>query len=122
MEGRPCHLRLSQDALQPLEALGPHGRVRSHDDQVGGQSAGHKHADDRCHWALADQGITACIPSKANRKVPIPHDLVLYRQRHRIENAFGRIKDWRRVATRYDRCPIVYLSAYALTALVIFWL
>lgn len=73
-------------------------------------------------WALADQSITACIPSKASRKVPIPHDPVLYRQRHRIENAFGRLKDWRRVATRYDRCPIVYLSACALAALVIFWL
>jgi len=73
-------------------------------------------------WALADRGITPCIPSKANRKVPIPHDPVLYRQRHRIENMFGRLKDWRRVATRYDRCPIVYLSACALAALVMFWL
>ena len=73
-------------------------------------------------WALADQGIAPCIPSKANRKVPIPHAPVLYRQRHKIENAFGRLKDWRRLATRYDRCPIVYLSACALAALVIFWL
>lgn len=61
--------------------------------------------------ALADRDITACIASKTNRKVPILHDPALYRQRHRIENAFGRLKDWRRVATRYDRCPLVYLSA-----------
>jgi transposase len=40
--------------------------------------------------ALAEQGITACIPSKINRKVPIPHDTVLYRQRHKIENMFGK--------------------------------
>jgi transposase len=73
-------------------------------------------------WALSDQGIVPCIPSKANRKVPIPHDPVLYRQRHKIENAFGRLKDWRRVATRYDRCPLVYLSACARAALMIFWL
>jgi transposase len=45
--------------------------------------------------ALADRRITACIPSKANRKVPIPHDAVLYKQRHKIENMFGRLKDWR---------------------------
>ena len=50
--------------------------------------------------ALADREITACIPSRRGRKAAIPHDPVLYRQRHRIKNAFGRLKDWRRVATR----------------------
>ena len=54
--------------------------------------------------ALAEREIIACIPSKANRKVPIPHDAVLYKQRHRIENMFGKLKDWRRIHTRYDRC------------------
>ena len=47
--------------------------------------------------ALAERGMIACIPSKANRKVPIPHDTVLYRQRHKIENRFGKLKDWRRI-------------------------
>lgn len=54
--------------------------------------------------ALADRKITACIPSKVNRKLPIPHDPALYRQRHKIEIMFGRLKDWRRIHTRYDRC------------------
>ena len=40
--------------------------------------------------ALAERGITACIPSKSNRKKPINHDRELYRQRHKIENMFGR--------------------------------
>lgn len=53
---------------------------------------------------LRDRGIKPGIPSTKNRKVPLAYDKVLYRQRHRIENAFGRLKDWRRVATRYDRC------------------
>ena len=39
--------------------------------------------------ALAKRRITACIPSKANRKTAIPHDAVLYKQRHNIENMFG---------------------------------
>jgi transposase len=39
-----------------------------------------------------------------------------------IEIMFGRLKDWRRIATRYDRCPRVFLSAIALAATVIFWL
>jgi transposase len=47
------------------------------------------------------------------------------RQRHVDVGAqimFGRLKDWRRVATRYDRCPVVFLSAVALAATVLFWL
>lgn len=42
---------------------------------------------------LIERGITPCIPSKSNRKTPIEHDRMLYRQRHRIENMFGRLKD-----------------------------
>ena len=45
-----------------------------------------------------------------------------YKRRNRIKNMFGRLKDWRRVATRYDRCPKVFLSAIALAATVIYWL
>jgi len=67
--------------------------------------------------ALADRGITACIPSKKNRQQPIPDDAALYRQRHRIENMFGRLKDWRRIATRYDRCAMNFFAA-----IVTFWL
>jgi len=54
--------------------------------------------------ALARRGIVPCIPSKTNRRMPIPHDRTLYRQRHKIENMFGKLKDWRRIHTRYDRC------------------
>jgi len=54
--------------------------------------------------ALAERGIAACIPSKSNRKIPITHDRTLYRQRHKIENMFGKLKDWRRIHTR-RACP-----------------
>ena len=72
--------------------------------------------------ALAKRGIEACIPSKSNRKEPIPHDKALYRERHKIENTFGRIKDWRRIHTRYDRCAHTFVSAICIAATVIFWL
>jgi transposase len=72
--------------------------------------------------ALTERGITPCIPSRSNRKVPIPHDKTLYKQRHRIENMFGRLKDWRRIHTRYDRCAHTFFSAIAIAAAVIFWL
>lgn len=49
--------------------------------------------------ALADRKIEVCISSKSNRKIQIPHDRVLYRKRHKIENIFGKLKDWRRFQT-----------------------
>jgi len=49
--------------------------------------------------ALAARGIIPCIPSKSNRKIPLAHDRTLYRQRHKIENMFARLKDWRRIHT-----------------------
>jgi transposase len=72
--------------------------------------------------ALTERGITPCIPPKANRKVQIDYDKTLYRQRHKIENMFGRLKDWRRVHTRYDRCAHTFMSAICIAAAVIFWL
>ena len=70
--------------------------------------------------ALAERGITAS--SKSNRKKPIEHDRELYRQRHKIENMFGRLKDWRRIHTRYDRCAHTFMSAICIAAAIIFWL
>jgi transposase len=72
--------------------------------------------------ALTERGITPCIPSKANRKIQIEYDQALYRQRHKIENMFGRLKDWRRIHTRYDRCAHTFMSAICIAAIVIFWL
>ena len=61
--------------------------------------------------ALTTRGIMPCTPSKSNRITPIPPDKALYRQRHRIESMFGRLKDWRRTHTRYDRCAHTLLAA-----------
>ena len=72
--------------------------------------------------ALTECGITACIPSKSNRKTTIEHDRALYRERHKIENMFGRLKDWRRIHTRYDRCAHTFTSAICIAATGIFWL
>nr|WP_255435610.1 IS5 family transposase [Paracoccus sp. S1E-3] len=72
--------------------------------------------------ALEDRGIAACIPARRGRRNPASHDRKLYRQRHRIENLFARLKDWRRIATRYDRCGELFLSAICIAATVMFWL
>ena len=55
--------------------------------------------------ALKDKGIRPCIPGRKQRKVAVKYDKRRYKRRNRIEIMFGRLKDWRRVATRYDRCP-----------------
>ncbi|SDX01041.1 Transposase DDE domain-containing protein [Litoreibacter albidus] len=87
-------------------------------------------------WLLADRGydtdwfrndlkvtdIEPCISSRKSRNVAIPHDRSRYKLRHKIENTFGKLKDWRRIATRYDGCPELFLSTIALTAIVLFWL
>jgi transposase len=72
--------------------------------------------------ALEAKGITACIPPRKNRKVVIAQDKTLYRQRHRIENAFGRLKGLAPHRNRYDRCAHTCFSAICIAATVIFWI
>ena len=72
--------------------------------------------------ALTFLEITPCIPGRTNRKAPVPYDADLYKQRNRIERMFGRLKDWRRIATRYDRNLKNFMGAIAIAAAVIWWL
>ena len=72
--------------------------------------------------ALAENDIKPCIPPTKNRKVPIAYDKALYRQRHKVENMFAKLKDWRRIATRYDRCAHTFFSAICIAAAVAFYL
>jgi putative transposase len=76
----------------------------------------------RFRQALIARSIKPCIPSTKSRNAPIPYDKVLYRQRHRIENMFGRLKDWRRIAMRYDRCAHTFFSAICLAVTTLFWI
>ena len=71
---------------------------------------------------LKGRGLRVCIPSRRRRRRPASHNKRLYKKRHRIENAFARLKDWRAIAMRYTRCGDLFLSAIALAAAVIFWL
>jgi len=72
--------------------------------------------------ALIEKGIMPCIPPKKNRKIQYAYDQTLYKQRHKIENMFGKLKDWRRIAMRYDRCAHTFFSAIYIAASVIFYL
>jgi transposase len=70
--------------------------------------------------ALEHKRVAACIPARRGRKTPARHDRKLCEQRHRIENLFARLKDWRRIATRHDRCGEFFLSANCIAATVMF--
>ena len=70
---------------------------------------------------LAETATEAVIPSTRSRKTPIPYDKKAYRDRNRIERAFCRLKDWRRIATRYDKLANNFASAVAIAATIIWW-
>lgn len=74
------------------------------------QTANVRLTDDCCYaaWfdeALIERGVDHCIRLRRGRKSPISHDPEPYKPRYCIENSFARSKDWRSMATRYDRCP-----------------
>jgi transposase len=91
--------------------------------------------DDRIRALIADKGYdsdlireTLChahiepvIPSRSNRKQPVSFDQKAYRERNRIERLFNRLKNWRRVATRYDKSAASFL-AFITIASVTQWL
>jgi transposase len=76
----------------------------------------------RLRATLREQGTIPVIPGRRNRKRPIQYDEHRYRDRWRVEAMFCRLKDFRRVATRYDKLARNYNSAVALAAAITFWL
>ena len=78
-------------------------------------------ADKRVVEPLIAQGKTVVIPSKSNRIAPREYDKDLYKARHLIENFFAKLKQYRGIATRYDKRAVNFLGAIYLAAAVI-WL
>lgn len=70
---------------------------------------------------LTEHDKQPCIPERKSRK-RIKYDKRRYNKRNRIERMFGKLKNWRRVSTGYDRRPNVFISAIALAATVLFWI
>ncbi len=68
---------------------------------------------------VAQTGAAAVIPSNRTRKLPIPHDRIVYKLRNRIERCFNKLKHFRRFATQYDRRASHFLSFIQLAAAII---
>jgi len=77
---------------------------------------------DHLRKRLEERGTEVVIPSNATRRRPYPLNRQAYRRRNVIERMFCRLKDWRRIATRYDRLARNFLSAIAIVATACFWL
>ena len=69
---------------------------------------------------LFERGVTPCIPSKSNRIDPLPYSKATYRKRHVVENFFGELKTFRRVATRYDKLAETFFGWVMLAVIVKF--
>ena len=113
--GRPLRFILtagqvhdSRTALALLEGL-----------KAGGVIADKAYDNNALRQALAEAGMAAVIPSKRDRKVPIPHDTKAYRTRNRIERCFNKLKHFRRIATRYDRRAVYFLAFIHLASAMI---
>ncbi|MFT4793828.1 MAG: transposase [Paracoccaceae bacterium] len=72
--------------------------------------------------ALSDLKISPCIAGRKNRKAPVTYEAETYQQRNLIGRMFGRLKGWRRIATRFERCAHTFMSAICIAATDIFWL
>lgn len=68
---------------------------------------------------LGERGANAVVPSKSNRKSQISHDKEVYKWRHLVENFFAKIKEFRGIATRYDKTDESYMANWSLVAGII---
>ena len=68
---------------------------------------------------LHQRGAAAVIPSKADRKEPIAYDVDMYKWRHLIENLFQKLKEFRRLATRYDKTDTSFAATVHLAAMLL---
>ena len=71
---------------------------------------------------LLDRGMRPVIPNAPYRKRLHPFDAEAYKRRNLIERAFCRLKDFRRIATRYDKLACTYVAAVALAAIITWWI
>lgn len=74
---------------------------------------------DHLHETIAAQGSEVVIPPKRNRKVQRPYDVELYKERNLIERFFNKLKQFRRVATRYDKLLVNFMGFVKLAAIAI---
>ncbi len=76
---------------------------------------------DHLRKRLAERQAEAVIPTTTARRAPIPYDTLAYRERNKVERLWARLKDFRRIATRYDKIAENFLSGVLIAATVTYW-
>jgi transposase len=95
-------------------------------DLIRGLCAGHVLADraydaDSLHDVILEQGGKPVIPPRRHRKYQHRYDRIAYKQRWGIEGFFAKLKQWRRIATRYDKLAANFLGFIKLASIML-WL
>jgi transposase len=116
--GRPIAFALTPGNIADISMALPLLRAVTSPKRLIGDKA--YDVDSLRRW-LKERRVKAVIPSSANRTVPYPLDRTAYRRRNLIERLFCRLKNWRRIATRYDRLARNYLAGLALIAVTAEW-
>jgi transposase len=128
--GLSTKIHVAGDALgNPVRLIASPGQrndIAFTHDLVDGFEAGATIADkgydaDHLHEKIAETGAEIVIPPKRNRKVQRPYNTYLYKERNLIERFFNKLKQFRRVATRYDKLLANFMGFVKLAAIAI-WL
>lgn len=114
---------------RPLKVIltpGQRGDVTQAPELLQGRSARHVLADtaydsNALRQMIDDMGAQAVIPCNPTRKTLIPHDIEIYKARNLIERCFNKLKHFRRIATRYDRRALYFLS-FVQIACAVLWM
>lgn len=113
--GRPLRIILSAGQVHDSKAVGD----LLDGVQAGGVIADKAYDSNAIRQTIADADMAAIIPSNRSRKIIIPHDILVYKTRNRIERCFNKLKHFRRIATRYDRRAVHFLAFTHLAAALI---
>jgi len=120
-ERTPVAMSLSEGQLHDgpqgralLEQCGPvsellkkHGKNESTEITLIADKA---YESDKTRYFAKNLGYKLCIPPKSNRKEPWEYDVELYKRRNEVERIFRRVKEYRRVFTRYDKLDLMYMG------------
>ncbi len=126
--GLTTKIHAAGDALgNPVRLLGgpcqQHGIARAQDliDEIKAEAviADKGYDANKLEAKITEQGSEGVIPPKRNRKSPRAYDKDLYKERNLIERFFAKLKQFRRVATRYDKLLVNYMGFVKLAAIVI---
>ncbi|WP_375429335.1 IS5 family transposase [uncultured Sphingomonas sp.] len=118
-QGRPLCFVLTPGQAHDVQGFGPLFRRLA--ERVEALLADKGYDADAIRDTLAHADVEAVMPAKRNRRTSIPHDRKKYRWRNLIERLFNKLKNWRRVATRYDKTAESYLGFVALASVKL-WL